>query len=243
MSKLNILLLASGRFELSRSEGEYPYYLCESDGVPLIQTLIEKCTKLNPSKITCMFTSQDVAKYHLRNMIQQMHPAATVHPVQNETKGAACTALLAAEQIDNDDELIILSANEILDISFEEVVQKFRNDDSDAGVVIFKSLHPRYSFVRLTKEGLVVEAAEKNPISPHAVAGMYWFNSGSLFMEAVKDMIRKDANTNNIFYISPALNELVLLHKKIGTFRIEPNLYRPLKNPNQIQAFEAGFNR
>lgn len=243
MRSMNVLLLANGKVASNRREGEYPYYLSEADGIPLLQTLIEKCEALDPKKIVCMISSAEVNRYHLRNMIQQIHPAATVHPVEDETRGAACTALLAAGEIDNDDELVMLSANEILDVSLDEVVQQFRSDGNDAGVVVFKSLHPRYAFVRVTDEGRVVEAAEKNPISSHALTGMYWFRSGSMFVEAVKEMIRKDVTTSDAFYVSPALNELVLQHRRIGTFRVEPGQYRPLKSASQIQAFETGLGR
>ncbi|MNN67911.1 hypothetical protein D3C81_1835740 [compost metagenome] len=119
------------------------------------------------------------------------------------------------------------------------MVGGFRNDQCDAGVVIFKSLHPRYSFVRLNTEGYVVEAAEKNPISNHAVAGLYWFDKGAMFVEAVKEMIRNDARVNDAFYIAPALNEMVLLHRKIGTHQVELHQYHPLKNPHQLLAFEG----
>ena len=239
----NIIILAGTKADESRHEGDFPYYLTEADGVPLIQSLIEKCASLNPAKIICMLPNADVNKYHLRNMVVQMHTAAVAHPVHESTKGAACTALLASEIIDSDRELVILSANELLDVSFEMIVQHFRTQERDAGVVIFKSLHPRYAFVRLNEAGDVVEAAEKNPISPHAVAGMYWFKSGAMFVEAVKNMIRKDAKVNGTFYIAPALNELILLHKKIEAYRVEPNQYRPLKNRSQISAYEVQGSR
>lgn len=243
MNKLNVILLSGRKNDPQRNEGEYPDYLTEFDGKPLIQLLIENCAKLNPSKIICMFSNADTTKLHLRNMVHQMHSAASVHPIQDVTKGAACTALLASGQIDSDDELVILSTTELLDVDLTDVVNAFRDNGDDAGVVIFKSFHPRYSFVRLTGNNQVVEAAEKNPISSHAIAGMYWFKSGSMFVSAVKDMIRKDAKVNNAFYISPALNELVLQHKQIGTFRVEPSQYRPLKTQGQIQAFETGATR
>ncbi|ATR84280.1 glycosyl transferase family 2 [Pseudomonas sp. HLS-6] len=243
MNMLNVILLSGKKNEVQRSDGEYPEYLSECDGKPLIQSLIENCAALSPRKIICMFSSSDTTKLHLRNMVHQMHPAASVLPIQDITKGAACTALLASEQIDNDEELLILSTTEVLDVSLADVVHTFRENGDDAGVVIFKSLHPRYSFVRLATDNLVVEAAEKNPISPHAIAGVYWFKSGSMFVSAVKDMIRKDAKVNNSFFISPSLNELVLQHKRIGTYRIEPTQYRPLKTHSQLQAFETGTNR
>lgn len=244
MSKtLNIIILAGTKVEEARQEGDFPYYLSEADGVPLIQSLIENCATLNPGKIVCLLPNADVNKYHLRNMVSQMHPAAVAFPVHETTKGAACTALLASELIESENELVIISANEILDEPFAKVVTAFRHEGRDAGVVIFKSLHPRYAFVRLNSTGDVVEAAEKNPISPHAVSGMYWFKSGSLFVEAVKNMIRKDAKVNDAFYIAPSLNELVLQHKKIGSYRVDPSQYRPLKSTAQLHAYEAQGGR
>ncbi|MBD9576217.1 glycosyltransferase family 2 protein [Pseudomonas sp. PDM23] len=239
MRKLNIVLLAGGEGASVKAESSYPDYLSERDGIPLIQHLVENCLTLEPARIICMLPKDDVSKYHLRNMLQQMTPVASVQAVQALTMGAACTALLAAESIDNDDELLIINCNELLDGSLRDIIGGFRNDQCDAGVVVFKSLHPRYSFVRMNAEGYVTEAAEKNPISNHAVAGLYWFDRGAVFVEAVKEMIRKDAKVNDAFYIAPALNELVLLHKKIGTFRVEPSQYHPLKNTHQLHAFET----
>ncbi len=243
MRKLNVILLAGGDTDPAMSESNYPGYLSERDGIPLIQDLVEKCLELKPASISCMLPKADVAKYHLRNMLQQMSPIASIHSVHALTMGAACTALLAAETIDNDDELLILSCNELLDAPLGNIVENFRSDQCDAGVVVFKSLHPRYSFVRKSSQGYVVEAAEKNPISNHAVAGLYWFAKGNVFVEAVKEMIRKDFKVNNAFYIAPALNELVLLHKKIGTHRVDPSQYHPLKNHHQLHAFESGGPR
>ncbi len=240
MNPVNVILLSGKKCDASFGDGEYPEYLLERNGKPLIQYLIERCATLDPKKIICTFSNSDINKLHLRNMVQQMHPSATVLPIHNVTRGAACTALLASEQIDNEDELLILSVSDFLDVALLDVVRTYRDKGEDAGVVIFNSLHPRYSFVRLDGEGRVIEAAEKNPISPHAVAGMYWFKSGSDFVTAAKDMIRKDARINDNFFIAPVLNELVLQHKKIGSYQIDSAQYHPLKTSSQLQAFEAG---
>jgi dTDP-glucose pyrophosphorylase len=243
VSALNIVLLSGKKTDAQLNDDEYPEYLSECDGKPLIHSLIDNCASLAPRKIICMFSNADITRLHLRNMVQQMHPSASTLPIHGVTQGAACTVLLAGEQIDNDDELLILSTSDHLDIALADVVRAFRNSDEDAGVVIFKSLHPRYSFVRLDNDNKVIEAAEKNPISPHAIAGLYWFKSGSLFVSAAKEMIRNDARVNNTFFISPTLNELVLQHKRIGSYRIEPSQYRPLKNQSQLHAFETGAIR
>jgi hypothetical protein len=48
-------------------------------------------------------------------------------------------------------------------------------------------------------------------------------------------MIRKDASVNELFYICPAFNELVLERAKIGTHVVEARKYRPLKTERQLQ--------
>ncbi|MBD8577440.1 glycosyltransferase family 2 protein [Pseudomonas syringae] len=239
MSKLNIVLLSS----TSDENSPYPDYLSECDGKPLIHAMIDKCAALEPDRIICTFPHTDVARLHLRNMVQHMHPCASALPVHGQTRGAACTVLMASEQIDNDDELLILSTSDFLDVPLVDAVHRFREAGDDAGVVIFNSLHPRYSFVRLDHNGQVIEAAEKNPISPHAIAGLYWFKSGATFVAAAKDMIRKDARVNNHFFIACTLNELVLRQGRIGTWRIESAHYYPLKTQSQLQAFETGNMR
>jgi hypothetical protein len=132
-----------------------------------------------------------------------------------------------------------MSANELVDIDMEELINSFRTRHLDAGTVTFPSIHPRYSYVRLGNDGFVKEAAEKNPISNHATAGLYWYARGKDFVAAVKDMIRKDAHVDDIFYICPAFNEMVLNQAKIGIQAIDPKKYHPLKTERQLQYFES----
>ena len=106
-------------------------------------------------------------------------------------------------------------------------------------MVTFPSVHPRYSYVALDDDGLVVEAAEKHPISRHATAGFYWFRRSAEFVEAVQNMIRKDAHVDGRFFISPVFNEYVLSQKRVGIFETDSRRYQPLKSRRQISIYEA----
>lgn len=245
MNKVNILILAGGKaaVEAQRNAGEYPDFLTEHGSTPLIESLINRCDEMGPNKIVCLFSSADASKYHLRNMISQISPVATLIPVHDKTMGAACTALLASGEIENDDELLIMGSNEYLDIPLEKIIEHFRSTGADAGVVTFKSVHPRYSFVRLNAEAEVVESTEKNPISSHAITGTFWFKHGKDFVAAAKNMIRKDAKVDETFFIAPSLNELILNGQRIASYRVDPDQYHPLKSPSQIHAYEMGASR
>jgi NDP-sugar pyrophosphorylase family protein len=231
---MNILILAAGHTSLQKQDEKYPLSLVEFEGTPLIQKLIEQCASIDSQvNFIIALRDTDVRDYYLDNIVRLLSPGAEILKVSDSTQGAACTALLAVPYIDNDDELLILNGNELLDID---------ERDLDAGVVSFNSVHPRYSYVKIQDE-LVVEAAEKRPISRHATVGFYWFTKGSLFVKAAKNMIRKDASVNGLFYICPSLNELVLEQYKIGMFTIETERYHPLKNEKQLEQLEAAIER
>lgn len=239
---MNILILAAGQDQVTQEDG-YPLCLAEFDSVPLIQRVAEACLALDPRKMIVAFREEDVHRYHLDNILGLLSSQAKVLKIGASTEGASCTALLAAEDIDTDDELLIVNGNELLQADFKEIVSNFRERGLDAGVVVFPSIHPRYSFVRLDKNKLVVEASEKNPISNHATVGFYWFAKGNSFVRAAKNAIRKDARVNGKFYICPTFNELVLEQLRVGVFEIESHSYKPLKSGRQIEQFEATIEK
>jgi dTDP-glucose pyrophosphorylase len=235
---MNILILAAGQRPTSQSD-DYPLCLTEFNGTSLIQRVVERCGVLQPARMIAAFRSDEVQMYHLNRVITLLSPTATVISVPARTQGAACTALLAAGIIDSDDELLIVNGNELLDTDFQEVVNGFRVQQLDAGVVVFHSIHPRYSYVRTDENALVIEAAERKPISTYATAGFYWFAHGCDFVTAAKNLIRKDARVNNNFYICPTFNELILSQHRIGIHQVDANAYHPLKTGRQIEQFET----
>jgi len=131
----------------------------------------------------------------------------------------------------------------LIDVDYRAVLADFRERHLDAGTITFSSIHPRYSYVRLSAEELVVEAAEKRPISGHATAGFYWFARGNDFVRAAEEMIYKDASVNGAFYICPVLNELVLEQARIGVYPIQADQYHPLKTARQIMQGRSADQR
>ncbi|MDR7655210.1 glycosyltransferase family 2 protein [Acinetobacter junii] len=236
---MNILLLAAGGSIAEYEVNDYPITLSEFNGRPLIQHLVEVCLGIDDNiNLIIAFKRYDIQKFYLDNIVQILAPSAKIIAIEKNTKGAACTALLAMPYIDNNDELLILNANDYLQLKLKEPILNFRERGLDAGTLTFDSIHPRYSYVRLEKN-LVIEAAEKRPISRHATAGFYWFKHGNEFVAAAKRMIYKDSSLHGIFYICPTFNELILNQKNIGIYEIDNNLYHPIKDERQFNYLEA----
>jgi hypothetical protein len=227
---VKVLILAAGDQPNDYGDTQYPLCLTEFDGVTLLERVCRQCSSLPASEWIFAMREREVRRYHLDNVVRQLVPRARVLQVRENTAGAACTALLAAGSIDNDEELLILSTNELVDVDLGAVLGSFRLRGLDAGTIVFPSVHPRYSYVRVGPQGFVLEAAEKNPISNDAMCAIHWFARGRDFVRAAMQTIRKDAHVDGSFYVSPTLNELVLAQSLIGVHRIRANEYHPLKN-------------
>ena len=121
------------------------------------------------------------------------------------TEGAACTALLAKEYIDNDAPLFFANSDQWVDWNPVGFMYEMQETEADGGIVTFKSTHPKWSFAKI--DGRVTEVAEKNPISENATVGYYYWKHGSEFVKYAEQMIEKDIRVNNEFYICPVFNE------------------------------------
>lgn len=238
---MNILILAAGRVQSdSNSEITYPACLSELNGVSVLESITANLSEIADANYTFALHAEDISDFHLDNIANLLVSNAKIAVVPKSTMGSACTALLVACELAEERPLLIVSANELIRQKIMPMLEEFLIRELDAATLAFRSIHPRYSYVRLNNAGLVIEAAQQNPISQVATAGVFWFARTRDFIEAAKDTIRKGAVTNNRFYLAPVLNELILRHKKIGIKEIDKADYMPLKTSHQIQQYEQG---
>jgi len=182
---------------------------------------------------------EDIKRFRVQEIIAQIVPNAVIIPIHSQTKGAMCTALLGTEHIDNEEELLLLAIDDFIDDDVKKFIDYFRRNQCEAGVVSFTSVHPRYSFAKLDEAGTVVEVSEKRPISKNALVSFYYFRNGQNFVSCAMNVIRKDNPIENAFYISQTLNEMILLQKKIGLYKMENDKFHPLKTDVQLAQYLA----
>lgn len=238
---MNVLVLLAGPSDSFAEAGfAYPKNLVEVEGSPLVERVLPPLGELTRGrgKLICMIRKDESRRFHTGEVIRLLRPEAVVLETE-ETSGAACTALLAVEYINNDEPLLIANGDQILDLDLESIIQGFHKRELDGGILVFEAVHPRWSYVKTNAAGYVVEAAEKKPISNLATAGTYYFARGSDFVRATTNMIRKGASVGDLYYICPSFNELILEQKKIGIHMIDRNAYHSLATPQGIQMYES----
>ena len=238
---MNILLLMAGSSQAFKDAGyEYPKNLVEIDGAPLVQRVMEGLNTLRSpdTKFIYAIPRDENRRVHTGQVIELLDPKATIVEVSSQGGGAACTAMLAIEHINNDEPLIIINGDIIINYDLAAVIKDFQSRDLDGGVTVFRDVHPRWSFIKVDKDGLAIEVAEKRPISDLATTGFYYYKRGSDFIKAAATMLQKDASVDGKFYVCPAYNEMILKHQRIGTYSIPKSAYYSLKTPHDIKTLE-----
>lgn len=223
----------------------FPKPLIEIAGKPMIQHLIDNLDGITEEKrFIFILRDEDCSRYHLDSTVRLLAGADTIIiRLAHATQGAACSALLAIDHIGADQPLLIVNGDQVFDADLNDYLARFRARGSDAGTLTFDSVHPRWSYARLENEDDIIETAEKHPVSRHAIAGFYYFARGADFVLAAQHSIRKNTSVDEVFYIAPVLNELILLNRKLTALTIANHAYHTFYSPKKIEEYEAMLHR
>mgnify|MGYP003634512846 FL=1 len=219
-SNLNVLIPMAGAGSRSQAAGyTFPKPLIEVRGQPMIQTVVENLNCESPHTFIVQKSHRN--KYNLDTLLNLISPDCHIIEADGITEGAACTTLLSKDVINNDQPLLIANSDQYVDWDASEFLYKMQEQDADAGILTFKSTHPKWSFAKVDDNGSVTEVAEKNPISDIATVGIYYWKKGSDYVKYTEQMIEKNIRHNNEFYVCPVFNEAIKDGKVVKTFNIE----------------------
>ena len=217
---LNVLVpMAGAGSRFSAAGYTFPKPLVEVNGKPMIQAVVENINV----KANYIFIVQEdhFKKYNLNLLLNLIAPKCKIVQVNGLTEGAACTTLLAKNLINNNNPLLIANSDQIIEWDSGETIYGFDREGTDGGIITFESTHPKWSYVRLGKDGNVIEVAEKKPISTIATAGIYYWKKGSDYVKFAEQMIGKDIRTNGEFYVCPVFNEAIAFGLNIKIKNVE----------------------
>jgi NDP-sugar pyrophosphorylase family protein len=212
---MKILIPMAGEGSRFTKKGyTFPKPLIDVNGKPMIQAVVEN---LNfDAEYIFLVRKEHLKKYEgLKKTLQTItNNNCEIVEVDSLTEGATCTALLAKELINCEDDLLIANSDQIIEYSLNNFKIIKSLTTVDGIVFVFNAVHPKWSFVKTNSKGIVTEVAEKNSISDIATCGIYWYRKVSDFVKYAEQMIQKNIRVNNEFYIAPVYNEFIL-DKKI----------------------------
>ena len=201
---MNIVIPMAGRgSRFIEAAYSFPKPLIDVAGRPMIQVVTDS---LNiRGRYIFLVLREHLEQYAIPDLLGRILPLdpVIVVPVDRVTEGAACTALLAREYIDDDQPLVIANSDQYIEWDPRRLTSR-----GDGAIATFHATHPKWSYVR-TQYGMVTEVAEKRPISTDATCGIYYWRRGGAFVRSADQMIAADRRVNGEFYIAPTFNELI----------------------------------
>ena len=218
---MKILIPMAGEGSRFAKEGyTFPKPLIDVNGKPMIQTVVENLDF--DCEYVFLVRTEHLEKYSgLIDTLDRITNGKFKYvAVDGLTEGAACTALLAEEFINNDEDLLIANSDQFIEYEPQNFNTLKNLTSVDAMVFTFNAVHPKWSFVKTNSRGFVTEVAEKKPISDIATCGIYWYRKGSDFVKYAKQMIENNIRVNNEFYIAPVYNELIKDGKTLVPFYV-----------------------
>lgn len=238
---MKILIPMAGEGSRFAKEGYiFPKPLIEVNGKPMIQRVVENLDFA--SEYIFLVRKSHVNKYIglLDTLKRITNDSCKIIEVDSLTEGAACTALLAKDYINCDDDLLIANSDQFVQYERQNFVS-LKNMTKASGVVwTFNAVHPKWSFVKTNSRGYVTEVAEKRPISNIATCGIYWYRKGSDFVKYAEQMIDKEIRINNEFYIAPVYNEMIEDNKPLIPFYVHKMW--GLGTPEDLKYFMENYN-
>jgi HAD superfamily hydrolase (TIGR01509 family) len=238
--KMKVLIPMAGagtRFE--KAGYTFPKPLIEVRGKPMIQVVVD-CLNIDAQHVFIAQKSH-YEKYSLKDTLNLISPNCKIAIAEELTEGAACTTLLAKEFINNDEPLLIANSDQYLDWDSTEFMYSMLADNIDAGILVFESTHPKWSYAKLNDNGFVCEVAEKKPISNLATVGVYFWKKGADYIKYTEQMIQKNIRVNNEFYVCPVFNEAISDGKKVKIFKIKNDKMWGIGTPEDLNYFLENY--
>lgn len=188
---------------------DVPKPLIEINKKTMIQCVVENLSF--DAEYIFLVRKNHINKY--KDLTEKLHLISNyrckIIEVDKLTDGAACTALLAKNYINNDDDLIIANSDQIIEYNLANFNYLKNLTNVDGIVFSFYDINPKWSFLKTDSKGMIIEVAEKKAVSNIATCGIYWYRKGSDFVKAAENMIAKNLRVNNEFYIAPVYNEMI----------------------------------
>ncbi len=193
--------------------------------------------KVAPKDLIFIVNSKHVEEYEIDKVLQENFHSDIIIIVQDELPtGQATTVLLARQEINNSQHLIIYNCDTYAPTTAHLLLKAIElYPDCDGFVPVFSSSALNLSYVKVDNSDIIKDVAEKKVISKNATIGLYHFKKGSDFIWAVEKMIENNFKVNGEYYVLPTYQYLIdagKIFKKISVDEIHV-----LGTPDELNHF------
>lgn len=219
---INIVIPMAGLGSRFSSAGyDLPKPLINVWDTPMIQVVLNNLTPKEDHRFILVAQRKHVAQYNLKSILEGFNNKnIEIVEIDGLTEGQVCTVLKAKGLIDSSTPLLTANSDQFIDFDVNLFLKEARERDLDGLIMTMESSSSKWSYARVNERGLVVETAEKKPISKEATTGIYYFKEGSFLVSYAEEMIKENVRVNNEFYTCPVYNYMIKDNKKVGVYNV-----------------------
>lgn len=240
--KCNVVIPMAGAGSRFKASGyALPKPFIEFEGKMMIEHVLASFSSIEPHFILVLQEKFLQEQKEQLSQIQKSYPVEFV-TVPKLTMGAAITALAAHKKINPAWDLIFADSDNIFSpTDVANFLAEVRKRKLAGGLLTFASDKPCFSYAQVDSQGYLVQTKEKEVISNHAIAGMYYFQQLEAFKDAVIDMVVEADLSKGEFYMSNVFNHLKKFEPRIGIYDIAH--FDCVGTPEQLLQYLGGKNR
>lgn len=233
---LNIVVPMAGRGSRFAEAGyAMPKPLIDIFGHPMIEYVVKNITPACEHKFIFVCQKEHIERYAVDRLLRQISQECEIVTIDHITEGAACTVLLAEKFINSKEPLMIANSDQFVDTDINEYLRVM--DGYDGMIMTMPSSHPKWSYIKYSKDGLVTQVREKEVISNQATVGIYNYRQGIDFVSYAHRMIEKNIRVNGEFYVAPVYNEMIEDGCRLTYYNIGERMYG-LGVPEDLEVFK-----
>jgi NDP-sugar pyrophosphorylase family protein len=236
-----VMPMAGRGSRFARAGEDRPKPLVEFCERPFFWWACESVRRVVPvERLVFVVLAEHCRDHAIDRRILSLYPSAEIVAIDGVTSGAAETAMRGVELLHPDMAVAINDCDHAFRApALGAALEALQAGRAAGALLTFRSDSPAFSYVRLSGDGAVIGTVEKRVVSPHAIAGCYWFaragrlgglyetylqrcSYAELFVSGLYDLICAEGD--------PVARVEVERHVSFGTpeelARIEPDRFR-----------------
>ncbi|MCL5410773.1 MAG: NTP transferase domain-containing protein [Patescibacteria group bacterium] len=244
-NSINLIPLAGKGSRFVGAGYETPKPLIELSGKPMIIQASESLPDAEKRIFICL--KEHLENYPLEHKIKESYPNAKIVKLNKVTEGQACTIEVGLKGADPDSPLMIGAC----DFGALWDRKKYQNllDDKKVDAIVWSfrhhpnsKIHPEmYGWIKVGKnnkvEGISVKVPiSNNPFDDHAFTGAMYFRKTKYFLDALKEMYKKNIRIKGEFYLDSCIN--VLVEKGLNVKVFEVDHFSCWGTPDELKTYE-----
>jgi len=240
--KIVVLMAGDGkRFHVKYGNVFKPFIKVKDKTI--LERTIESIPGLKNQELNFVIRTDQQNRYGVYEQLTKLFPKINLVMLPERTRGNLETALLTITNYDDEEDCLILDADNAYNGSkvIATIEENKKNIQNFALTCCFQPLddNPKWCFC-ITNNGQAMEFLEKDPAALQKggkpMMGVFYFSKIKQIKQIAKQIILGDYRVNGEFYMSQSLQEMVKMGNPVVCLEVKDPV--PLGTPEDVEKFK-----